>query len=78
MQSTCETWTFDVARTKRTTYILVLDDHNPERELDFEIEFQLSLSAAQRYRNMNRLVKAGLKIMKRNGYKTSPAITTRQ
>jgi hypothetical protein len=67
-----------MAGKKRKTYILVLDDHDPERELDFEIEFQLSLSAEERYNNMNRLVKDGLKMLRKHGYQTSPAIVTRK
>ena len=60
-----------------TARVLILDGHDPEKELDFEIDFQLSLSPEQRYRNMKRLVRAGLRILKRNGYQTSPAIIAR-
>jgi hypothetical protein len=62
---------------KRKTLILILDKDNPEKELDFEIEFQLSLTAAQRYEMMDRLVKNGLGFVKQNGYQNSPPIITR-
>lgn len=62
---------------KRKTRILILDQDDPEKELDFEIEFQLSLTAAQRYEMMDRLVKNGLSFVKRNGYQNSPPIVTR-
>jgi hypothetical protein len=62
---------------KRKTFILVLDKDDPEKELEFELDFQLSLTAAERYEMMDRLVKDGLEFIQRNGYKNTPAIVTR-
>ena len=62
---------------KGKTHILILDKDNPKKELEFEVQFQLSLSMKQRYEIMDRLVKDGLGRMKRHGYKPTPAIFTR-
>ncbi len=59
------------------THILILDTHDPKKELEFEVRFQLSLSAKQRYEIMDRLVKDGLEMVKKRGYTTTPAIVTR-
>jgi hypothetical protein len=59
------------------THILILDKDDPKKELEFEVRFQLSLSAKQRYEIMDRLVKDGLEMVKKRGYKTTPAIVTR-
>ena len=37
---------------KHKTHILILDKDDPEKELDFEIEFQLSLTTQQRFKMM--------------------------
>ncbi len=62
---------------KRKTFILALDKDDPEKELDFEIDFQLSLTPEERYELMYRLVKDGLEFIKRNGYKNTPPFATR-
>ena len=62
---------------KHKTHILILDKDDPEKELEFELDFQLSLTPAQRYEMMDRLVRDGLEMIKRYGYKTSPPIVTR-
>jgi hypothetical protein len=67
------------ARTIRRgkTHILILDKDDPKKELEFEVQFQLSLSMKQRYEIMDRLVKDGLEIMKKHGYRPTPTIFTR-
>jgi hypothetical protein len=60
-------------KLKRRTFILVLDKDDPEKELEFELDFQASLTAAERYEIMDRLAKDGLEFVKRNGYKSTPA-----
>jgi len=62
---------------RNKTHILILDKDDPKKELDFEIQFQLSLSAAQRYEAMDRLVKDGLEFIKRRGYSKTPPVITR-
>jgi hypothetical protein len=59
------------------THILVLDHDDPERELEFEIEFQLSLTERQRYEIMDRLVGDGLARLRERGRKTTPKISVR-
>lgn len=41
---------------KHKTHIPILDRDDPQKELEFEIEFQLSLAPAERYEAMDRLV----------------------
>lgn len=48
-------------KKKYKTHILVLDEDDPERELQFKIDYQLSLTAAERYEIMDRLVRDGLR-----------------
>ena len=62
---------------KRKTYMLSLEKDDPKKEMEFEIEFQLSLTEKQRYEIMDRLVKEGLEFVRRNGYKNTPAIAAR-
>jgi hypothetical protein len=63
--------------TKNKTAILILDGDDPGRELEFEIEFQLSLTVEERYEAMERLVETGLELIGRNGYSKTPAVVTR-
>ncbi len=62
---------------KRKTYMLALDKDDPERELNFEIDFQLTLTEAERYEIMDNLVKDGLEFVEKNGYTSAPAIVAR-
>ena len=62
---------------KKRARILILDHDDPRKELEFEIEFQLSLSPVERYEAMHQLVEAGLELIGRNGYSKTPAIVTR-
>ena len=62
---------------KNKTRMLILDRDDPKKELEFEIEFMLSLSATQRYKMMNRLVRQGLKLMRKNEYKRTPSVVAR-
>ncbi|GEM_PF-501294 len=62
---------------KHKTFILALERDDPERELEFEIDFQMSLTDAQRYEIMDRLVKDGRSTSKANGHQESPAFIAR-
>lgn len=62
---------------KKKTEFLILNRDYPERELDFEIDFQLSLTIAQRYEIMDKLVRDGLSLMKKHGHKKTPTIFAR-
>lgn len=59
------------------THILILDRDDPKKELEFEVKYQLSLSAKERYEIMDRLVKDGLELIKKRGYNPNPKIITR-
>ncbi len=59
------------------THILILKKDDPQKELEFEIKFQLSLTTAQRYEIMDKLVKDGLEIIQKRGYSKTPKIITR-
>jgi hypothetical protein len=64
-------------KKRHKTFILVLEKDDPEKELEFELDFQMSLTARQRYEIMDRLVKDGMEFTKRDGHKISPAIVAR-
>lgn len=57
--------------------MLALDHDDPEKEREFEIEFQMSLSEHERYEIMDQLVKDGLEFVERNEYTNTPAIAAR-
>ena len=64
-------------KKRHKTRILILDRDDPVRELDFEIDYQLSLTAEERYEIMNQLVNDGMELIKQHGYKNTPLFVTR-
>lgn len=62
---------------KHKTFMLALDHDDPEKEREFEIEFQLSLTDFERYEIMDQLVKDGLEFVQNNGYTNTPSIIAR-
>ena len=62
---------------KRRTSILILDKDDPQKELEFEVEFQLSLTSSERYEAMDKLVRDGIELLERYGYSNTPKIITR-
>ncbi len=62
---------------KRKTHILVIDNDDPKKELEFEIQFQLSLTEKQRYKRMMKLFKQTMDMVKKNDYPKTPAIISR-
>ena len=62
---------------KKRTRILTLEKDDPEKESEFEIKFMLSLTAAERYRMLRRLVRSGKKLKGKNDGKKTPALVTR-
>jgi len=63
--------------SKRKTKILQLEKDDPAKEMEFEIEFNLSLTEKQRYRIMLHLLKQTIEHVKKNEYQKSPAIFCR-
>lgn len=51
---------------KIKTHILSLENDDPEKELDFEIAFQLSLSSSQRYKRMIKMLKQNKSFINKN------------
>lgn len=64
-------------KKKYKTYILALEKDDPEKELEFEIMFQRTLTVEERYNIMDELVREGLKHIKKRGYKKTPLIVAR-
>ena len=61
-------------KRKHKTYMLALEKDDPEKELEFEVAFQLTLSEKQRYSIMKKLTKQSRDVIKKNDNKKSPAI----
>ena len=57
-----------MARTHKT-YICKLDQDDDEKTLDFELDFQQSLSTAERFTMMFQLSDKMKEILIRNGYR---------
>ncbi|MBS4029519.1 MAG: hypothetical protein KGZ58_12895 [Ignavibacteriales bacterium] len=66
-----------MSKKNHKTYILALDKDDPEKELEFEIMFQRTLTVEERYHIMDELVREGLKQIKKRGYKKTPLIVAR-
>ncbi len=49
--------------------ILKIDKDNEERELDFELDYQLSLDVEQRFRMMFQKSKEMAEMLTKNGYR---------
>lgn len=64
-------------RKKRKTYILCLDHDDPEKELDFEVRFQLTLTTAERFKRMWTRSRQVAAMMAAYGHKKTPGITQR-
>ena len=60
---------------KQKTHILKLENDDPKKELEFEIAFQLSLTAAQRYRRMQKMFGKTMNRKKHDRQKTSEIIS---
>lgn len=64
-------------KEKHKTFILAVDGDDPDKELEFELDFQMSLTPRQRYRMMNSLVKSGQEFELRNGYQPTSEVVIR-
>jgi hypothetical protein len=62
---------------KRKTYILQVEGDDPQKELEFEIAFNLTLSEKQRYKIFMRLLKQTIKYVKEHDYPKTPSILSR-
>jgi len=62
---------------KKKTHILSLENDDPEKELEFEIAFQLSLSSSQRYKRMIKMLKQNKSSINKNERKKTTVIISR-
>ncbi|MEK7449998.1 MAG: hypothetical protein AAB019_11025 [Planctomycetota bacterium] len=58
-----------MAIKKKKTFILKLASHQPRQELDFELDYQLSLSTPERFQMMFQKSREIALILLRNGYR---------
>ena len=59
---------------KRRTMLLKLAEHDEERELEFELDFQATLTVRERFRHMERFSNELRRLMEANGFRESPGI----
>ena len=62
----------------RMSPILKINSENPDKELDFELEYQLSLSVQQRFEMMFEKSRQIAQILIDNGHRKTPAIIKRK
>lgn len=62
---------------KKRTKVLVLENHDEEKERDFELRHQLGLSTQERFDAMLKWSIELLKLAKRHGYRQTPQIVKR-
>jgi hypothetical protein len=57
--------------------ILVLENDDPERELEFELEYQLSLTTEQRFEMLFQLMRYVNEQLEKNGHRKAVEIIAR-
>ena len=57
--------------------ILKLDDHNEEKEIEFELSYLLSLTLQERFRLMFKKTKELLDLLEKNGHRRPDQIIKR-
>lgn len=57
--------------------ILKLDDHDEEKEIEFELSWLLSLTLQERFQLMFRKTKELIELLERNGHRRPDQITRR-
>lgn len=58
--------------------ILKLDQHNEEKEIEFELDYLTSLTTSQRFQMMFRETQEMLGLLRRNGYRATTEIIKRE
>ena len=64
-------------KRKQKTFMMSLEKDDPEKELEFEVTFQLSMTTKQHYARMKKLVKQTMEVVKNNDYPKNPTIVSR-
>lgn len=59
------------------THVLKLDDHDEEREIDFEISWLLSLTIQERFQLMFQKSKEVMDLLEKNGHRNPSQIIKR-
>ena len=62
---------------KKKPMILSVGNDEPERELEFEVSFHLSLTTKQHYTRMKKLLKQALGVVRNNDNPKDPSIVCR-
>ncbi len=58
--------------------ILKLDSHDEEKEIEFELDYLLSLTTKQRFQMMHAKTQEIRNLLKDNGYRKAPQIIKRK
>jgi len=58
--------------------ILKLDRHNEDKEIEFELDYLMSLTTSQRFEMMFRKTEEMLSLLKRNEHRTTTEIIKRK
>lgn len=58
-------------------HILKLDDHDDDKEIEFELNYQLSLTTQQRFQMMLQKAQEIRNLLKNHGYGKATQITKR-
>lgn len=58
-----------IMKRKHKTYVLKINEDNPKKELQFEIDFQLSLTTKERFKMMFERANRIKEMLFRNGYR---------
>ena len=58
-----------IMKRKHKTYVLKINEDNPKKELQFEIDFQLSLTTKERFKMMFERANRIKEMLIRNGYR---------
>jgi hypothetical protein len=58
--------------------VLKLDSHDEEKEIEFELDYLLSLTTKQRFKMMHTKTQEIRDLLKDNGYRKAPQIIKRK
>jgi hypothetical protein len=64
-------------KEERMTPILKLDDHNEEKEIEFELSYLLSLTLQERFQLMFKKTKELLDLLEKNGHRRPDQVMKR-
>jgi len=59
------------------TLILKLDDHDEEKEIEFETSWLLSLTPQERFQLMFKKTRELIELLEKNGHRRSPQVVKR-